>query len=493
MRTYKLSKSSFLRGVQCDKSLYLYRHHPELRDEISEAQQAIFDRGTAVGLLAQQLFPGGEDASPEDYSKFFDSIHTTRRLIDKGAKIIYEAAFEHNNTAAAIDILVKTRGGWKGYEVKSSTSVSDVHILDAAVQYYVLTGSGIDLKDISIVHLNNEYVRQGELDLRKLLTIESVKDEIVEHQQYIEEKIPGLLSVLRKRSVPDIPIGPHCSDTYACDFIGHCWKHVPENSVFDISRLSSAKQFELYNNGIISMNDIPDDFRLSNNQRLQIDALRNGQPVIDREAVRAFLDTLNYPLYFFDIETFNPAVPLYGTTRPYQQIPFQFSIHYKKSKRSEPVHREFLAEAGPDPRPEFIKQFLRCTGEPGDILVYSQAFEVSRLRELARDFPEHANELNNRIDRIKDLIIPFRTKAYYTPGMRGSASIKAVLPELVPDLSYDEMPIGDGGAAMNAYERLIAETDPDNIAQTRKALFEYCKLDTLGMVRLLEELERVTN
>ena len=491
MRNYKLSKSSFLRGVQCEKSLYLYRHHPELRDEISEAQQAIFDRGTNVGLLAQQLFPGGEDASPEDYSKFFDSIHTTRRLIDKGAKIIYEAAFVHNNTAAAIDILVKTRGGWKGYEVKSSTSVSDVHILDAAVQYYVLTGSGINLKDISIVHLNNEYVRQGELDIQKLFTIESVKDEVVEHQQYIEDKIPGLLSVLRKRSVPDIPIGPHCSDPYDCDFIGHCWKHVPENSVFDISRLSSAKQFELYNNGIISMNDIPDDFSLSSNQRLQVDALRSGQPVINSGAVRAFLDTLNYPLYFFDIETFNPAVPLYDNTRPYQQIPFQFSIHYKNTERSKPVHYEFLAETGPDPRPEFIERFIELTESPGDILVYHKSFEVGRLNELARDYPGAAPEINKRIARIKDLMDPFRTKAYYTPGMRGSYSIKYVMPELVPDLSYDGLEIADGGMAMNAYERLLDETDSEVIARTRNALREYCSIDTLAMVRILEVLEKV--
>ncbi len=491
MKHYKLSKSSFLRGIQCEKSLYLYRHHPELRDEITEAQQAIFKRGTDIGLLAQQLFPGGADASPEDYSRFFESIKTTQKLIQDGAKTIYEAAFGHDRAAAAIDILVKTRGGWKGYEVKSSTSVSDVNLLDAAVQYYLITRSGIVLKDISIVHLNNEYVRRGDLDLHKLFTIVSVKQEVLEHQQYIADKIPELLSVLRKRSAPDIPIGPHCDDPYECDFKGHCWKHIPENSVFDIAGLHWKKKFELYYNDIVNMDNVPGDYQLTASQWVQIDALRSGRPFINEEAVREFIKTLTYPLYFFDIETFNPAVPLYDNSRPYQQIPFQFSVHFKKSKRSSLMYHDYLADAGPDPRPEFIEQFLQCTAEPGDILTYNQSFEVTRLRELARDYPHYEHELTNRIDRIKDLMIPFQRKAYYTPGMHGSHSIKYVMPELVPDLNYESLTIGDGDAAMRAYEYLLSETDPEKISGIRNALCDYCKLDTYGMVRILEELERV--
>jgi hypothetical protein len=232
IRKYKLSKSTFLRGVQCEKSLYLHRHHPELRDELSEEQQAIFERGTNVGLLARQLFPGGEDASPEDYSKFFDSIRTTGKLIDAGAGIIYEAAFEYDNTVAAIDILVKSRGVWKGYEVKSSTSVSDTYLLDAAVQYYVITGSGIDLKDISIVYLNNEYVRRGDLDLHSLFAVQSVKKEVLGLQDYVRENIPRLLTVLRRRNIPDIQIGPIVKirmDAISWDTAGSMYRRIPSS------------------------------------------------------------------------------------------------------------------------------------------------------------------------------------------------------------------------------------------------------------------------
>ena len=492
MSNYYISKSAFIRGMQCEKSLYLHRRHPELRDEISEAQEAIFTRGTNVGILAQQLFPGGIDVKPDEHSQIQESIEKTKRLIDAGEKVIYEAAFRHRNALAFIDILVKERRGWHIYEVKSSTRVDNVHVLDAAFQLNLLINAGLEVKDVSIVHLNTQYVRKGDLNIHELFTITSVFHQAGDVLHQVIEKLRRFDKVLDRDSIPDIPIGPHCFDPYQCDFMGHCWKHVPENSVFEVGNLRGDKKFELYNRGIIHIKDIPDEYPLSVNQRIQVVCERNGNTIIDKAKVNEFLNSLTYPLYFFDLETVNPAVPLFDNSRPYQQIPFQFSIHYKKSKRSAAGHYEFLAEAGPDPRPELIRQFLRHTANPGDILVYNQAFEVGRLRELARDFPEYEKELNNRIERVKDLIIPFRSKAYYTPGMRGSYSIKAVLPEIVPELSYDEMEIGDGGAAMHAYERLITETDPEKIQHTRNALLEYCKLDTLGMVRILEVLEGVS-
>jgi hypothetical protein len=488
---YKISKSSFLRGVQCEKSLYLHLHHPELRDEISETQEAIFTRGTGIGILAQQLFPGGIDAKPADYSQTQQALEKTRHFIESGMKIIYEAAIQHRNAFAFIDILVNEGRGWHLYEVKSSSSIQDVHVLDAAFQLHLLIDAGFKVNDVSIIHLNTKYVRKGELKVQELFSITSVYDLAEQRLVDIDKKIQRFEKLLKSDSFPGIPIGPHCYDPYECDFMGHCWQHVPDNSVFEMGNLRSDKKFGLYNRGIVLVKDIPDEYPLSESQRIQVQCERDGKKKIDRKQIHDFLGDLNYPLYFFDLETFNPAVPLFDNSRPYQQIPFQFSIHYKKSKRSTPTHREFLAEAGPDPRPEFIGEFLKATEKPGDILVYNRAFEAGRLRELARDYPEYANDLDDRIDRIGDLMIPFRKKAYYTPGMRGSYSIKAVLPELVPDLTYEGMVISEGGAAMNAYEQLIVETDRAKISEARNALLAYCKLDTLGMVRLLEELEKM--
>lgn len=486
-----ISKSTFLRGMQCEKSMYLHRRHPDLGDQISEDQQAIFTQGTNVGILAQQLFPRGVDMRPRDNSAIGEAIWKTKEHIQSGEKVIYEAAFRCKNALAFVDILVKEERGWHIYEVKSSSRIDVVHVLDAAFQLNLLLNLGLDVCDVSIVHINTQYVRMGELDVRELFHIRSVFTEAAAYLPVVTDKISHFARVLGQETVPHIPIGTHCVYPYRCDFMGHCWRDVPDNSVFEIAGLSWDRKFQLYNQGVLYLKDVPDEYPLSLNQRLQVLCERSRETKIDRDRIGEFVRDLSYPLYFFDLETFNPAVPMFDNSRPYQQVPFQFSVHVKKSRQAMPIHLEFLAEAGPDPRPAFIKEFLERTESPGDIIVYNKAFETRILLELARDFPQYSDDLQNRMDRMKDLMAPFQSKAYYTPGMRGSHSIKAVLPELAPDLSYDSLPIGDGRAAMNAYERLFTETDPETVSRTRNTLLEYCKLDTYAMVRILEELEKV--
>src|SRR5882762_7113383 len=232
-----LSKSTFMRGCQCIKALYLNKHHPQLRDEISFQQQAVFDRGTSVGELAQQLFPGGIDASPEDYYDYQQSVAYTKHLMDAGQLIIYEAAFQFEGVLAAIDILVKKDGVWKAYEVKSATGVREPYLLDAALQYHVITQAGIALDDISIVHINNQYVRIGELDIQQLFAVESILEQVKEKQDFVATQIPRLKEVIAQGEVPAVDIGMHCVDPYPCEFTSHCWQHIPQPSVFDISRM----------------------------------------------------------------------------------------------------------------------------------------------------------------------------------------------------------------------------------------------------------------
>lgn len=489
-REHTLSKSTFLRGVQCPKSLYLNACHPELRDEIGEDLLAIFKRGNEVGELAQSLFPGGINASPEKPLKIRESVAYTRKLMSEGIGAIYEAAFLHRGLLCYVDILVNDNGKWKVYEVKSSTSISDVYLMDTAFQYYLITESGIHIDDIFLVHINNQYVRRGVLDIQALFTVESVLEEVRSRQKFVTEQVRLLQKVLRKGSIPDIDIGEHCTDPYECDFRGYCWQHVPEHSVFEISRLKKSEAFELYRRGIVRLEDIPDDYPLNRSQRLQVECHTAGSTFVDYEHLAAFLEHIRYPLSFMDFETFMPAVPLFDNTRPYQQIPFQYSLHYREEKGAEPEHREFLAEAGSDPRKEFIERLLDDTARPGDILVYS-SFEITRLRELARDVPASAERIEALISRIKDLMIPFQKRYFYAPAMRGSYSIKAVLPALVPDMSYGDMPVADGGAAMRAFEELWYETDEERREEIRRDLLAYCKLDTLAMVRIVEQLEEL--
>ncbi len=485
-----LSKSTFLRGLQCHKSLYLNQHQRNLRDAISSEQQAIFATGREVGILAQGLFPGGVQSKPPNSFEFQRAVEVTGELIAAGKDIIYEAAFRHEQVLALVDILVRDGDDWRAYEVKSSTSVKDVYLPDAAIQYYTIRGQGIQLADISIVHLNTDYVRHGELDLGQLFTVVSVLSEVNALQTEMPDLVADLKGVLDGGIVPDIPIGPQCNDPYPCDFIGHCWSGVPEYSVFNVTRLSEEKAFELYRDGIVHTEDIPGNFPLGEAAANQVQSDKSGLTRIADVAIHAFLETMNYPLYFLDFETFNPAIPSFEGTKPYRQIPFQYSLHRKESSSADLEHGGFLAEAGVDPRLPLIESMLSELEGPGDIVVYS-SFEAGRIKDLAEQFPEHSEALLDLLERLVDLMQPFRDRAYYAPEMHGSYSIKVVLPALVPDLSYEGLAISDGGAAMRAYIDLADEKDPKRIASIRNDLWEYCKLDTLAMVRILEKLEEI--
>jgi hypothetical protein len=247
----------------------------------------------------------------------------------------------------------------------------------------------------------------------------------------------------------------------------------------------------MYRNGIISLDEIPDDFQLPKNAKLQLDIFRKGYDFIDVESIKSFLHDIKYPLYYMDFETFQPAIPMFENSRPYMQIPFQYSLHYKESKNSALKHFEFLAEEKGDPRIPFIENLLRDTSEPGNILVYNKTFEITRLREIAESFPKYKKQIQKLIDRIIDLIIPFQKKFYYTNEMKGSYSIKYVLPALVPELNYNNLPINEGGLASLTFESLYEETDENLVDEKRKQLLEYCKLDTFAMVKILEKLENI--
>ena len=492
MANSKLSKSTFIRGLQCEKSLYLYKHHYRLKDHTPSSLQAVFDQGTNIGLLAQELFPNGADASPENHFKMVESVGKTEDFISQGESIIYEATFLYNNVLAALDILVKGEEGWKAYEVKSSTKVSETYIKDAAIQYYTITNSGVDLKDISIVHINNQYTKDGELDIHQLFTIESVYEQVLEFLPQIPNEVLRLKNVIESPEVPNVDIGNHCSEPYDCDFKGTCWKHIPDYSVFNISRLNKDKKFDLYNQGVITLDDIDlGQTDLNPNQVLQVQSEVNRTTHIDVEEIRNFTNGLNYPLYFLDFETIGPAVPKYNGSRPYQQLVFQYSLHIHETSTSEIEHREYLADPSKDPRIGFIEQLIHDCETCGDILVYNIGFERGKLNDLIDVFPEYSNELREIINRLKDLMIPFQQKWYYTPEMRGSYSIKYVLPALVPELSYNDLDIKEGGTASNTFLSMVNETFEGDVHKTRRQLLEYCELDTYAMVKILEKLFEV--
>ncbi|MBR9859988.1 DUF2779 domain-containing protein [bacterium] len=482
-----LSKSKIVRGLQCHKSLWLYKHRYDLR-EVSDQQQAIFDSGTNVGLMAQQLFPNGADAQQDEPYPNFQVIKNTQAYLKMAAKVIYEATFVYNDVLVAIDILVRREDGWHGYEVKSTNSVKDPHITDAAIQYHVIKGSGIDLKDISIITFDGEYVRQGELDVHQLFKSTDVTEEVLAKQEELPLIIEELKQVQEQVSEPDIEIGPQCSDPYECDFCAYCWKEVPEYSVFNLTQ-ARGKQWELYERGIELIEDIPFDINLSDAQQIQRDAELTSKPYINQDGITNFLQTLTYPIYHFDFETIMPAVPMFDNSRTYQQIPFQYSVHIQQQPNGDCEHCEYLAPSGGgDPREELIQAMLKDLGTEGTILAYHSSFEVSRINELARDFPQYREPLDALVPRVEDLEIPFRRKYYYTKEMQGRSSIKKVLPALIPELSYSNLEIQEGGTASSTFLTMVQGTFEGDIEGTRRALLEYCKMDTRAMVEILNDL-----
>ena len=445
-RKYYLSKSTFLKGLQCEKALYFHKHHYNLKDEITKAQQAIFDQGNLVGELAHQLFPGGINCQPELFYEYNKALANTRQALDDGRPVIYEAAFFFNGVFVYADILVEDQEGWKVYEVKSSTNVKEVNIQDTALQSYIIEQNGIELKDVCIVHLDNTYERDGEIEVEELFIKTSVLAKVKTLLPRIPKEIERLKTVIDLETLPEKSIGAHCLSPYNCDFMGQCWGHIPEDAVFDVGNLRTKKKFELYDQGVILIKDIPDEFDLSDKQRMQVEGVKNNTSYVDSIQINQFLDDLRGPLYFLDFETMRSGVPIFDHTRPYQQIPFQYSLHVQDA--DEIKHFEFLAETdGTDPRISFIKQLILDCGSEGDILVYNISFEQNIIEELIQAFPDYLVPLEGIRRRLKDLMKPFQKGWYYTPKMKGSHSIKQVLPALVPGLSHQELEISEGGTA----------------------------------------------
>ena len=486
---YRISKSQYLKGVQCPKALWLYRHRTDLKPEVTEAQQFRFDTGNEVGRLAQQYFRDGVEIN-EAYFEIDKAIATTKRVIGHGADTIFEAsACSSDGAYSRIDILKKvTRPqAWDLIEVKSSTGLKDYYIDDMALQRYAFLNGGYQVRKSFLMHLNNKYVRSGDLDFKKLFQLEDYTAPVNEQMAGVGPKVNDLIQTLYSESEPQVEIGDQCRKPFECDYIPYCWQHIPEYSVYNI--FNGQKLHDLLAENIIDIADIPDNFDLTDRQYIVVNAYKNNKvhKVISR--IRVFLDQLQYPLYFLDFEAIWPALPLFDKSSPYQQIPFQFSLHIQSRKGGGLQHFEFLHTSTNDPRPDFIKSLIENCGNHGSVVVYNQSYESRINNELGRDFPEYKSDLAMINERMIDLLEPFRSRYLYHPDMKGSASLKSVLPALAPELNYSGLAIQDGEMATIYYTRCIRNQIPDmEKIRVFNDLREYCKLDTLAEVKLLEVL-----
>lgn len=488
-----ISKSRFVSGIQCSKKLYFDIYRKDLKPEISEQQELLFSTGHEIGELAQSAFPNGKDASPENYYDFSKSIQDTKDWIDSDVKTIYEAAFSSNGVLAALDILHHTENERWAIEVKSSSEVKKYHLTDASLQYWVMNKSGFKPDKFFLMHINTAYIKDGDINPKELFTLADITNEVIGNQLWVEENLEDLKNILSTEIEPVVEIGKHCGSPFECEYKHHCWKHIPEQSVFSLYN-PRGLDWKLYEQGIFKIIDIPKNVSLNHRQNLQVSGQKIAHSHIDKTSISEFLNNWEFPLYFFDFETIFPALPVLNGTRPFQQVPFQYSLHILEQYGDNYTHKEFLAEPKDfneisiDPRKKLIEQMKLDFGEIGSIVAYNATFEISRLKELAIAFPEDRDFIENIINRFVDLLIPFRNAWFYHPEMGGSASIKAVLPAIAPEFNYKDLEISNGGDASNIFLSMINNKFIGDEIFTRESLKKYCERDTLGMVIIWEEL-----
>jgi predicted RecB family nuclease len=483
----RISKSKFVAGVQCLKRLYLQVHEPGLAAGPDAADRAIMEQGREVGLLARQMFPGGVEVDSSDGVE--RAIRATQELIaNPEVPAIFEGTFENGGVLVRVDMLQRRRDGrWRLLEVKSTTDLKEHHLDDVGIQARVVSRSGLDLASSCLMHVNRNYVFQGgSIDVRQFFRIRNLTRRVKRLQPKLTFQLRAEFTVLNMPKAPDLPPGGHCTEPVTCEFFDRCNPPRPDDHVGYLPRIQASAVEELEEIGVESIHDIPDDFPLNERQRRACASVQTGEPWFSAE-LKKKLGEIKYPIYFMDFETVNPAIPRFLGMRPYDQIPFQWSVHVLTEPGAEPEHYEFLACDNSDPRSEFIASLCSVLGKRGSILVYS-AFESQRLSELAAWLPEFVERIKKIQRRLWDLLPVVRNHAYH-PRFAGSFSLKYVLPALVPDMSYAGMEVADGTDAGLAWESLVkGSLNQSEREKTKKALLDYCGQDTLAMVRLVEKL-----
>ena len=489
------SKSKYCAGQQCPKILWMDRNMPEQKTEQDDSR---VKAGLMVGDLAMGYFSAFTEV-PFDHEDMGGMIDETKRLLEAGIAVITEASFSYDGNFCSVDILRKTAGDYEIVEVKSSSGedgdesdkIKQEYFDDMAYQYYVVSHSGLNISKISLMQLNREYIRHGVLDLQKLFVLIDCIDEVLDMQKYIPENIANIKAVATQKGEPVPPIGSRCK---GCAYKGWCFRDLPKNNVFDIGwSMWGSKKDQAYSSGFVSFEDVLNSpTTLSERQLLQVKTVVNNLPPhIEPYSIRQFLNGLSYPLYHLDFETIQPTVPPWDGIKPYQQIPFQYSLHIQARPCAESVHHEFLAKEGEDPRRAVAERLCADIPKNVCVLAFNAGFEKGRLKELAGAFPDLSAHLLNIRDNVKDLADPFSKGYYYCREMGGSYSIKVVLPALCggdPELDYHALDlIHNGSEAMNAFLDLH-KRPPEEIAKVRAALLAYCRLDTLAMVKVLEKL-----
>jgi len=491
-----LTKTRYVNGLACGKWLWLSFNAPERLPKADESAQYRMDEGRQIGELARQRYPTGEllpVARPRE------SDRHSRKLLDDRIPL-FEAGFVHPNGTcyARADVLLPVgKDEWDVVEVKSSGSVKEEHLHDVAFQRYCYNGAGLKIRRCSLLHINTKYQRSGKIDPTLLFQEEDITEAIDQVTPTVEPRIAGLLEIAKSAECPEFGRGePFHDDEAGVHEDDSVWKEHPGSDIQGLYR-GGRQAMELLESGVFRISDIPESVVLKGRQVIQHAAHTSGLVHVDRDRIAAFLGELSYPLHFLDFETFGTAIPLFDGARPYQQIPFQFSVHVVKAPGQKPIHHSYLSMESEDPRKRLLESLRKIIGPDGNLVAYNQSFEKRVLADLAALLPDHAGWVKEANERFVDLLIPFREFAYYNPAQGGSASLKEVLPA-VTGKGYEEFAIANGSEASIAYLYATFGTpdgkraSPGEVEESRKALERYCGRDTEGMVWIVEKLAELS-
>ena len=483
-----ISKSLYCNYVQCKKQIWLNKYKPE--EYVETKKESIMENGNEVGDLARHYF--GNYSLVMFNEALIKMIMQTKEYIKQNKKVICEASFKFDNLFASIDILKIDDDGVNIYEVKSSTEIKDIYIDDASFQSYILKKLGYKVKSVNIMHINGFYELKGELDLNSLFKIENITELTIKKEKEIELNVKEINEILDSDIEPSVDLDIHCFKPYDCPFFKYCSRKLKENNVFDIKGMTINKKIELYKKGFSSFSDLI-NLPLKEKYIEQMDfELNKNKPKINKENIKKFLSTLTDPIYFLDFETFQDAIPRYEGQRVYQQVPFQYSLHYYEDNKLK--HKEFLSEPDIDPRRSVALNLVKDIPVDVTVLAYNMSFEKNVIKSLSKLYPDLENKLMRIHDNIKDLMLPFYNRDYYVKEMEGSYSIKYVLPALFPnnkDLDYHNLDtIHNGSEAMNSY-RNLRKYNKEEQNKIKKSLLKYCELDTYAMVKIYEKLKEI--
>ena len=479
-----LSKSKLLSLGQCRRKLWLETYQPELLAEPSAEKSALLATGNTVGAIARQLYGHGAGHLVSFERGLRAAIDSTRALVAAGgATPIFEATFDHDGVSVRVDVLDRSEPRPKIIEVKSSARVKDHHLDDCAIQAWALVKNGLAPRAVAVATLNSEFVYAGDDRYEGLLVEVDVSEQVQERLAEVDALVTEARRTLAELDEPAVAVGTHCGAPHGCEFYAHC---APPSGKFPVLSLGGGKEhlFELIHAGYRDLRDVPEAKLESDTQRRIWQQSRLERPYVGGE-LRELVRSLPFPRYYLDFETLAPAVPIFAGTRPFEALPFQWSCHIE-TNAGQLAHAEFLDLGAAPPMRRLAESLLATLGTAGPILVYTP-YERRVLRELAARYPDLATPLTALAARIVDLHPPTR-QHYYHPEMQGSWSIKTVLPTVAPDLSYATLgDVQDGFAAQTAYLEAIAPTTSDaRRAALRRALLDYCRHDTLALVRLVE-------